>query len=136
MRKMIWLLLFLIGNGKALAFEFPIEISEYIDDIKIYAHIEKSDIDEKSEWMPFETSPPLSIFDALKSVQKYIDSNTNSVEQTLIGIELKQIPRHKEYWHYLVKVKYKIDDKLQPHFFIVLMDGKVISAIRRPDAIK
>jgi hypothetical protein len=134
-RKLIPLL-FLLFSGKLLAFEFPIEITEYIDDIKIIAYINERDINRESRWTPFDGPPPLSIYDALQAVQGDISSNAAITDTTLIGIELKQIPHHEMYWHYLVKVKFKLADKTQPHFFVVLMDGKVISALKRPESIK
>jgi hypothetical protein len=55
---------------------------------------------------------------------------------TLTGIELKKIPRHEKHWHYLVKTKSEVDDIVESHYFIVLMDGKVIAAIKEPESIK
>lgn len=136
MGKKLIPLLFLLLSGRVLAYEFPIEVAEYIDDVKIVAYLDKKDVNNTSQWVPFEGQPPLSIYDALQAVQKYIISNAEYVENKLIGIELKRIPHHEKNWHYLVKVKYKHGDKMQPHFFVVLMDGKVISALRKPESIK
>jgi len=134
-KKLIPLLLLLL-SGKVLAYEFPIEITEYIDDVKIVAYIDKNDISKTSQWVPFEGKPPLTIDEALQAVQKFMIANAEFAETRFTGIELKRIPRHEKNWHYLVKVKYKVDDKMQPHFFVVLMDGKVISALREPESIK
>ena len=60
--------------------------------------------------MPFASPPPLSINDALKAVENY--------------------------WHYLIRLKSTIDNKPRADFFVVLMDGKVISAFKEPDSIK
>lgn len=136
MYKKLLPLLLLLFSGKALAFEFPIEVTEYIDDIKIVAYLNKSDVNELSHWVPFENQPPLSIYDALQAVQKYMIANSIYTGSTLTGIELKRIPHHEIYWHYVVKVRYKQDNKTWPHFFVVLMDGKVISALRKPESIK
>jgi len=136
MHKKLIPLLFLLFSGKLLAYEFPIEISEYIDDIKIIAYLNKSDISQEPKWTPFEGPPPLSIYDALQAVQSYISSDADITNTTLTEIELKQIPGHEIYWHYLVKVRFKVADKTQPHFFVVLMDGKVVSALKRPEPIK
>jgi len=136
MYKKLLPFLFLLLSGKVLALNFPIEITEYFDDVKIIAYVNKSDINDKSQWTPFESPPPLSIPDALKAVETYISSDTSYVDTTLTEIELKRIPHHETYWHYLVKIKSTVDDAVQPHFFVVLMDGKVISAIKLPEAIK
>ncbi len=127
---------FLLFAGNALANEPPIEISEYIDDVTIIAYINESDIGVESQWIPFKSPPPLSISDALQAVDQYIKANSEFARTTLIGIELKKVARHENIWHYLVRVKGSIADKTQAHFYVVLMNGKVISGIRRPDSIK
>ena len=132
---MIPILIFLL-SGKVFAFDFPIEITEYIDDVKITAYINRNEIESRSQWTPFKSPPPLTIADTLKAVKTFIDENTEFANSTLTGIELKQIPHHKKFWHYLVKIKTMRGDIDQPHFFVVLMDGKVISAITRQGSIK
>lgn len=136
MYKKLLPLLFLLFSTGALAYDFPIEITEYIDNVKIVAYIDKKDIDKKLQWTPFNSSLPLSLTDALSAVQKYLDANSAFTGARFMSIELKQIPHHEKHWHYLVKVKYQLNGKIQPHFFVVLMDGKVISAIKQPEPIK
>lgn len=128
--------LFLLLSGKVLAYEFPIEITEYVDEVRIAAYIKKEDINNNVKWTPFEGPPPLTIDEALKAVQEFIKSDVDMAKSTLVEIELRQIPNHEKSWHYLVRVRYQSEDKIQPHFFLVLMDGKVISAIREPESIK
>jgi hypothetical protein len=131
------LALLLMGlAARALAFDFPVEVTEYIDDVKIIAYLNQREVDKEPQWTPFEGPPALSIADALEAVQHRIESDTELSEVTLTGIELKQIPQHAGRWHYLVKVRFKQDASVRPHFFVVLMDGQVISAVKRPDAIK
>ena len=134
-KKLIPFLL-LLFFGRAMAYENPIEIIEYIDDVKVVAYISKSDITEKLQWTPLESPVPLSIDDALRAVQNYIKSDKDIADFKLSGIELKRIARYEMYWHYLVKLKYKSDGRMRPHFYVVLMDGKVISALREPESIK
>jgi hypothetical protein len=136
MFKKLMPFLLLLVFGRVMAYENPIEIIEYIDDVKVVAYINKSDINTKIEWTPFESPLPLSIDDALHAVQEYIQSDDDITDVKLSGIELKRIARHEMYWHYLVKLKYKSGDETRPHFFVVLMDGKVISALREPESIK
>jgi len=135
-QKNLMVLLLVLFSGKALGYEFPIEVTEYIDDVKVVVYINKSDISHEAKWIPFEHSPPLSIGDALQAVEKYVNSRNDFSALELTGIELKKIPHHEAHWHYLVKTNVKVSDKVQAHFFVVLMDGKVISALKEPDSIK
>jgi len=128
--------LLLLMSGKVLAFEFPIEITEYVDEVRIAAHINKEDIDKNIQWTPFQGPPPLSIQEALKAVQEHMKSDENMVSAKLVEIELRPIPHQEKSWHYLVRMRYQSGDKVQPHFYLVLMNGKVISAIREPESIK
>ncbi len=128
--------LLLVFSGHVFAVEFPIEISEYIDDVKIDAYINKEDLNNTTQWTPFESSPPLTINQALTAILNDEKSDIDLQTSKVIGVELKPVPRHKSYWHYLVKIKSVSEDGSEPHFFIVLMDGKVISAIKEPDSIK
>ena len=131
-RKYLLLLLLLLSE-KVMALEFPIQITEYIDDVKVNVNINKNDIKDELQWIPFEGPPPLSIFDTLDIVQAYLESSTDFVTTSLIGIELKQIPHHELHWHYLVNLKCKTADKSQPCYFVVLMDRKVIPATILPN---
>ena len=136
MYKKLMPFVFLFFACNVLANQHPIEIMEYIDDVKIIAYINDSDIDAETRWTPFESPPPLSISDALTAVEHYIKKNSDFTSAALSGIELKKMPRHENIWHYLVRVKGTIADKTQAHFYVVLMNGKVISGIRKPDSIK
>jgi len=136
MLKKLLPLLLLILSKNTLAFDFPIEITEYIGDIKISADINKNDINASPQWTPFESKLPLSIAEALAAIKTYLSTDSELIEATLTGIELKQIPHHESHWHYLVEVSCTNEDKIQPHFFIVLMDGKVIPALKRVNSIK
>lgn len=128
--------LLLLFSGKVLAFDFPIAITEYVDEVRIAAYINKDDLKNSIPWSPFEGPPPLSIHEALKAVQDHMKNDADFASGVLDEIELRKIPHHEKDWHYLVRMKYQSDDKVQPHFFLVLMDGKVISAIREPESIK
>ena len=136
MFKKLMPFLLLLFCGKVVAYESPIEIIEYIDDVKVVANINKNDLNKKTQWIPFKSPPPLSVADALQAVQKYIGSHGKISDIKLRGIELKRMSHHEMYWHYLVKIIYQRGDKTQPHFFVVLMDGKVIPALQEPESIK
>ena len=47
MKKILIPLFFVLFSGKAMAIEFPIEVTEYIDDIKIDVYINKNDVTDK-----------------------------------------------------------------------------------------
>jgi hypothetical protein len=136
MLKKILPMLLLIFSSHVHAFEFPIEISEYIDDVKIDAYINKEDLNNTTQWTPFKSSLPLTIDQALTAILNDEKSNIDFETSRVIGVELKPVPHHESYWHYLIKIKSISEDGSEPHFFIVLMDGKVIPAIIEPDSIK
>lgn len=136
MTKNLLPILMLLFSAQVFAVEFPIEISEYIDDVKIDAYINKEDLNNTSQWTPFESAPPLTINQALTAILNDEKSNIDLNSSSVIAVELKPVPRHKSYWHYLVKIKTITENGAEPHFFIVLMDGKVISAIKVPESIK
>ena len=128
--------LLLLFSGNALSFDFPIGITEYVDEVRIVAYINKDDLENSKQWSPFEGPPPLSIHEALKAVQEFMKNDKDFASGILDEIELRKIPHHEKDWHYLVRMKYQTDDRVKSHFFLVLMDGKVISAIREPESIK
>ena len=128
-------LLVLLFSTKLYAYEFPLDVNEYIDDVKVVAYINNSDIKPELSWQPFAGVPPLSMAAALQAIQEYA-SKADLEDLTLTGIELKPIPQYENQWHYLVKVKSEVDEVLESYYYIVLMDGKVISALKQPDSIK
>lgn len=136
MYRSIVLSLLLLICGEALAYETPVEIIEYIDDVKVIAYLNKSEIAKSPQWIPFESPPPLSIQDALQAVRLYLESDADFTDARLVSIELKRIPHYEQHWHYLAKVRYRVGDKIEPHFFAILMDGKLVSAIKEPESIK
>ncbi len=129
-------LLFLLLSGKVLARESPIEVFEYIDDVKIVAFIKESEINREQYWTPFKSSPPLTISEALAGINQYMATVPELANATLIEVELKEIPHHKGYWHYLIKLNAKVNNKSQPHYFVMLMDGKIFPALREPESFK
>ncbi len=133
--RMLLLSLF-IFSANIQAYGFPVEIIEFIDNARIVASIDEGDIDDALYWQPFEGAPPLSIAGALEAIQKHIASDPEAGNASLTGIELKQIPHHKKHWHYLVKMRIEVDGKPKPRYFIVLMNGKVITGLREPQMVK
>jgi hypothetical protein len=135
MRSRLPLLLLLLSCN-AMALEYPVEIIESVDNSRVVAFINIVDIDASAEWMPFESTPKLSMTDALAAVQSTIAADPALAGITLVDIELRQIPNHPGHWHYLLRMKMPNAEKPATHYFIVLMNGKVVRGLREPQAVK
>jgi len=129
-------LVLLLLSGNAYSYEFPVEIFEYVDNIKVVAFINESDIDETVSWQPFQGPPPLSIGSAIEAIQGYISSDSRLPNASLMEIKLQQIPHHDAHWHYLVKIKTETGDKTRYDYFVILMNSKIIPAVREPQSYK
>ena len=137
MFKTLLSLLFLIASVPALAYQFPLEVSEYIDDVKIDVFIDPKDLEGQTPWRPFQAPLPLTLDQALAAIARGVKQDPRIDRAGLVGVELKPIPRHPGLWHYLVKMKAVMaDGKQQALYFIVLMNGKVVPALREPESIK
>lgn len=116
---------------------FPIQIIEQFDDARIVAFINEGDVNDSAQWNPLEDAPPLSVTSAIEAVkQQYLKQNKTLASLSVREIEIRQVPQHKNYWHYLIKVKSKVGDTFKNTFYVVLMDGKVIPAIVEPKSFK
>jgi hypothetical protein len=127
---------FLLSTASAHAYNFPIEVIEYIDQTRVVAFINEEDINKTLQWAPFQGPPPLTLADALEAVQEYIVANPELRYAVLTEIELKRIPQHERHWHYLVRMQSDGGGKPHAWFLIVLMDGKIIAGLREPEGIK
>jgi len=129
------LLLFLLAMN-ARAYELPIEIFEYVDNTKVVAFIHESDLGEATRWHPFKEAPPLAVKDVATAVDSYIKVTDTLKGAILEEIVLRKMPRHEGQWHYMVKLKTEKDDVTRYHYLVVLMNGKIIPAMREPESIK
>ena len=130
-------LVFLLLSANTYAYKFPTEIIEYIDNTKIVAFINENDLQKTLPWSPRESvTPPLTMENALKAVQKYAAADSTLSHAALGEIELKQIPHHEKLWHYLVQMKTQSNEKSESHYLIVLMNGKVLPGLKEPEVIK
>lgn len=130
-------LFFFVISSRAFAVNFPVEIFEYIDDTKVVAFINKSDINPSLTWQPFKGEPPLTLADALQGLKKYLATEKVGLSSALMSeIELKQIPHHKGNWHYLVKMLSEKEGVVHNYYFIILMNGKVIPAVKEVESFK
>ena len=128
--------LMMLASQQVTAFEFPIPITEYLDDKKIVVFINENDIDETLSWLPESGLPPLSMAEALNAVRQQLAADQVGTAAELREIELKQIPHHPRQWHYLVKMTIREGDEKIPSYFVVLMNAKVMPALPRPDSLQ
>ncbi len=120
-------------NAQA-AFHSPVEIFDDINGVRVVAFINREDIEKADPWKPFAGKPPLSISQALDKVRRFIHEDAKTVRVS--EIELKTLPEYPHHWHYLVRLSYTSEQQAHHHYFVVLMSGKVIAAIKEPEAIK
>ena len=126
----------LLAASQTQAIEFPLEVIEYIDDVKVVAFISQTDIDAASTWNPMQTGVPLGVDAALAAVKEaLLDFGVAADSIALTSIELREFPHQPGHWHYLVRLKQSAG-KRHPGFYVVLMSGKVISATMEPQAYK
>lgn len=130
-------LLILFFSSKVFAMNFPVEIFEYINDTKVVVFISESDIHDTRQWQPLRSAPPLTLNAALVKIQKYLVKEKLGVSNAVINeIELKQIPHYSNYWHYLIKLELKRNNIKHYYYFVVLMNGKVIPAVKEVESFK
>ena len=135
MKHMYLLLLLAIFSGNAQS--SSIEIIERFDDIRVVAFVNEGDIDNYPLWHPLTEAPPLSISAAIEAVNNlYKVNDAELIVESIQEIELRKIPNHKKYWHYLVKVKGNDDEKVKYQVYVVLMNGKVIPALIETESFK
>ena len=131
-----WLLALLLFSGALHATPFPVEIIDTLDDVKVVAFISDAEIQNSVSWSPMETPPPLTIAAAIKAIKKEMVGKHDLNKAVINEIELKQIPSHEDHWHYLVKLSTVTGGRTIDHYFVVLMSGKVIRAIKEPESYK
>ncbi len=133
-----WILLFLtIMSVNAQSGQLAIEIIEQFDDSKVVAFIGEDDIENYPIWQKLENVPPLPVNEAVKLVQYHLNGGGQGVNSSVVKeIEIREIPRHPGYWHYLVKIKNNDAEGGKYRVFVVLMNGKLIPAIVEPDSFK
>lgn len=133
-----WLVLFsVLFCATAQAVQFPTQVIEQFDDVKIVSFINESDINDSALWNPLESAPPLSVSAAIDAVKKHSSATATSPESfSITEIELRQIPHHKNHWHYLIKTTSDVNHVSKNSFYVALMDGTIIPAIVEPVSYK
>jgi len=133
-----WLLLLLtVVSGSAQSYQSSIEIIEQFDDVRLVAFINDSDLENYQQWQPLKDAPPLTINQAIQAVHSFHKKNDEKiVTETIKAIELREIPRHDKFWHYLIKIKINGSKDSKYQVYVVLMNGKVIPALTEIESFK
>ena len=120
--------------SQSYAFQFPLEIIDYMDDATIIVYAKKDDINSTSTWIPGEGSVPLGINELVSKVNNWLKTQPEMSSLTINEIELKKVKKHEKdnYWYYLLQLKN--NDNTQ--YLAVLMNGQILPAIKEPKAYK
>lgn len=137
-RRGLFLSLFLVSvlvsiNAQA---RLPIEIVEYLEDARVIAFIDADQFDESMQWNPLQAPPPVTIAKAIDAVKKHMTTMGEISKLSILEIELKPLPHHEKYWHYLVKLNAGVNNEFNSYYFVVLMNGKTIPALKETESIK
>ncbi len=116
------------------AFQFPLEIIDYMDDATIIVYAKKDDINKTSTWIPGDTAPPLTIEKLVSTVNSWLKTRPKMQNLKINEIELKQVHKHEKdnYWYYLIQLKNKQNVK----YIAILMNGQILPAIKEPKSYK
>ncbi len=130
-------LVFLIAQN-VFAAQFPLVLIESFDDAKVIIYVNESDIHNTPDWKPSEGAPPLSVKSLIEDVRKWNALNPEFSNATINEFELKPILNHEKEnrWYYLVQMKNSTNGTTDTHYLAVLMDGKVLAAVREPVSYK
>lgn len=123
---------------KALANQFPLEIIERFADARIVVYIQQTAIDQSPAWDPMEGAPPLTIEALVKTIQNWSAGDPVMAKSTIRKIELKPIrlKNSQDRWYYLVQLQAEHQDHTTMHYLAVLMNGKILQAIKEPEPYK
>ncbi len=111
---------------------FPVEVIEQFDEARVVAFIPEARIQASPAWDPLSAPPPLSVAEAVAAVKRERAAKRGGEPFSVMEIELRRLAPHRHRWHYLVKTR----DREGVHYYVVLMDGSVVDAIREPESVK
>ena len=120
-------------STNAYASQPKIEIFEQFDALRMVAFISKKDINNSHQWGPVSGDLPLTIGGAMQAVKDF--TKNPDIYSSIKEIELRPVPKHEKYWHYLIKIA-NDDMKTKYSIYVVLMSGKVIPALIEPAGYK
>lgn len=137
MSRKLFIGLLLLFAQSALAAQFPLIIIEPFDETKIIIYVSETDIENSPAWKPSDGTPPLTIEKLITDIKRHNGGDSKLANAIIHEIELKPVLHHEKQnrWYYLVQMK-TVGKKSYRHYFAVLMDGKIISAIREPESYK
>lgn len=134
-KLLIGVLLLIAQN--TFASQFPLVIIEPFDESKIVIYTTEKDIEKSPAWKPADGTPPLTIEKLIADINKHNAKHPKLANSIIHEIELKPILHHEKQnrWYYLIQMQ---GGGKQPHrhYLAVLMDGKIISAIKEPESYK
>ena len=120
--------------SQSYAFQFPLEIIDYMDDATIIVYAKKDDINNTSVWIPGEGNVPLGINELVSKVNSWLKTQPEMSALKINEIELKKVKKHEKenYWYYLLQLKNHKDIQ----YLAVLMNGQILPAIKEPKSYK
>jgi hypothetical protein len=138
LQRFLFMAITLLVGNETLAKPFPTEIIERFGDARIIVYTQQSAIDEAPAWKPTEGAPPLTIEALIKTVENWRTAHPELTRATIRKIELKPIAHNenRKRWYYLVQLKVEEQDRSTMHYLAVLMNGKILPAIREPEPYK
>jgi hypothetical protein len=120
------------------AAEWPVEVFERMDDKRIVVFLAAKDIDASPAWSPSEGGPPLTLATVIEELKGHIRDNAELAGFNIHEIKLKAIPHHEvdRHWYYLVQLRKLVDSRPERQYAAILMNGKLVPAMREPSAVK
>ncbi len=120
--------------SQTYAFQFPLEIIDYMDNATIIVYAKKDEINSTSTWIPGEGNVPLNIDELVGKVSSWLKTQSKMSAFKINEIELKKVKHHEKdnYWYYLIQLKNNSDTQ----YIAVLMNGRILPAIKEPRSYK
>ncbi|UHD17409.1 hypothetical protein [Thiocapsa bogorovii] len=138
--RRIWLTTFILLAAVRIAdaAQWPVEIFERMDDKRIVVFLSDDDIETDPAWSPIEGGPPLTLAAVIQELNTWIKDNADLAGFDIHEIKLKGIPHHEvdRHWYYLVQLHKLVDGRPERRYAAVLMNGKLVPAIREPASVK
>ncbi len=130
--------LVLLVAQNAFASQFPLVLIESFDDARVVIYVNESDIRNTPDWQPSEGAPPLSVKNLIEDIQEWNARNPEFANATIHEFELKPILHHEKQnrWYYLVQMKKMHNGIADTRYLAVLMNGKVLPAVKEPKSYK
>ncbi len=132
MRYAWWIAPVLLLDQNVAAVQWPLEVRENGDCREITVFLEEEDMRAVPSWGPAQGAPPLTVAGAIREVRHWVDASFRLKGLRIHEVELKPIG-HRDagrHWYYLVQLRRSVNGRPDRHHVAVLMNGRVIPAIR------